>query len=52
MSIVIKYIAGYVAHRFRDKYSNLDVPTENVVMSNNTLDWLQFISNGNFPIDY
>lgn len=40
----LKYIAGYVAHRFKNKYS-LGTPTNNCGNSN-TPDWLQSISRG------
>lgn len=39
------YIAGYVADRFRDKYSNLGVPTKN--LPNLSDDWVSFFSRGN-----
>ncbi|KAJ4432806.1 hypothetical protein ANN_21445 [Periplaneta americana] len=38
----LKYIAGYVAHRFRDKYSNVGSTTGNV--TGKRPDWLSFIS--------
>lgn len=40
------YIAGYVAHRFRDEYDYLGVPTKTLPdLPNN--DWLLFLSRGN-----
>lgn len=41
----LKYIAGYVAHRFRDKYSNVGSTTGNV--TGKRPDWLSCISKGN-----
>ncbi|KAJ4433492.1 hypothetical protein ANN_15796 [Periplaneta americana] len=41
----LKYIAGYVAHRFRDKYSNVGSMTGNV--TGKRPDWLSCISKGN-----
>lgn len=41
----LKYIAGYIAHRFRNKH-NLGLPTQ-VLPKVNEPDWLQFISKGN-----
>lgn len=38
----LKYIAGFVAHRFKNKY-NLGVPT-NQLNTKQIPDWLQFIS--------
>lgn len=48
------YIAGYVAHRFRDQYPDLGEPTKNRFPENNPeIDWLQTISRGNllYPKD-
>ena len=42
----LRYLAGYVAHRFRTKYSHLGVSSQNVVASTSTSDWIQFISKG------
>lgn len=39
------YIAGYVAHRFRNEYDNLGVPTK--MLPDVPNDWLSFLSRGN-----
>ncbi|KAJ3640227.1 hypothetical protein Zmor_003540 [Zophobas morio] len=42
----LRYVAGYVAHRFRHKYPHLGTPAENVPHSFEA-DWIQFLSRGN-----
>lgn len=39
------YVAGYVAHRFRNIYSHLGIPTKTLPYI--PTDWLSFISRGN-----
>jgi len=41
----LKYIAGYVAHRFKSKYSNLGVATFEMPVGSD-IEWVQFISRG------
>jgi len=41
----LKYIAGYVAHRFKSKYSNLGVATLEMPVRSD-IEWVQFISCG------
>ncbi|KAJ8874665.1 hypothetical protein PR048_025531 [Dryococelus australis] len=40
----LTYVAGYVAHHFRAKYSNLGNPTKTSIVRGNT--WIEFISCG------
>jgi len=40
------YVAGYVAHRFRNTYNNLGVPTKTLPAISD--DWVSFKSRGNF----
>lgn len=49
----LKYIAGYVAHRFRDKYTNLGTLTKELTFIKDEPDWLPFISRGKllYPSD-
>ncbi|VEN43569.1 unnamed protein product [Callosobruchus maculatus] len=42
----LKYVAGYVAHRFRGKY-DLGVETKNIEIDRKSQNWLSFISRGN-----
>lgn len=42
----LKYITGYVAHRFRDKYKNLGTLSQELEPINDAPDWLQFTSRG------
>lgn len=42
----LKYIAGYVARRFRIKYPFLGDETRKLEIANDDLDWIQFLSNG------
>lgn len=41
----LKYVAGYVAFRFKTKYSTLGTETRDMDVSSD-IDWLQFISRG------
>jgi len=41
----LKYVAGYVAYRFKNKYNTLGVETRQLEILDN-VDWLQFISRG------
>lgn len=40
----LKYIAGYAASRFRNKYSFLGTPTK--LLTNSDEDWIHYISKG------
>lgn len=42
----LKYVAGYVAYRFKNKYPNLETETS-LLPAVDDVDWLQFISRGN-----
>lgn len=44
----LKFIAGYVAYRFKDKYPNLNLGThtKRLVQTNRAPDWIEFISRG------
>lgn len=41
----LKYIAGYVAYRFKHKYDHLGIPTKELP-THELPDWIQFISRG------
>lgn len=42
----LKYIAGYIAYKFKIKYPFLGVETRRLELDNDHLDWIQFLSNG------
>ena len=42
----LRYMAGYVAHPFRDKHPHLGTPEKNVPVAFEA-DWIQFLSRGN-----
>jgi len=43
----LKYVTGYVAYRFKNKYNTLGVETRQLEILDN-VDWLQFISRGKY----
>ncbi len=45
-NLSLKFVAGYVAHRYRSKYPNLGTPTKDLP-SDFTPDWITHISKGN-----
>ena len=40
------YVTGYVAHRFRSKYTNLGSPADPLIIANNCPDWIRCLSKG------
>lgn len=42
----LKYIAGYVAHKFKIKYPFLGDETRRLELDNDHLDWIHFFSDG------
>ena len=42
----LKYIAGYVARKFKIKYPSLGDETRRLELDNDHFDWIQFLSNG------
>lgn len=44
----LKFIAGYVAYRFKDKYPNLNLGSQTrLIQSTRSPDWIEFLSRGN-----